>query len=103
MPNERSGASLLKAEKGMYLSGIDTSPFISVFQQVYNLVDSMVVGKYVGDQTLAAVGVCGGAFSLIISLISGLTGGTSVVMAQYFGAGNSGSGGPHRWGGWLLC
>ena len=75
----------------------------SVFQQVYNLVDSMVVGKYVGDQALAAVGVCGGAFSLIISLISGLTGGTSVVMAQYFGAGNSGSGGPHRWGGWLLC
>lgn len=60
----------------------------SVFQQVYNLVDSMVVGKYVGDQALAAVGVCGGAFSLIISLISGLTGGTSVVMAQYFGAGN---------------
>lgn len=60
----------------------------SIFQQVYNMVDSVVVGNFVGAGALAAVGACGGAFNLVISLITGLTGGTSVVMAQYFGAGN---------------
>lgn len=52
------------------------------------MVDSVVVGNFVGAGALAAVGACGGAFNLVISLITGLTGGTSVVMAQYFGAGN---------------
>lgn len=60
----------------------------NIFQQIYNMVDSIVVGNYVGAGALAAVGACGGAFNLVISLITGLTGGTSVVLAQYFGAGN---------------
>lgn len=58
----------------------------SVFQQVYNMVDSIVVGNYVGADALAAVGACSGAFNLLIALITGLTGGMSVVIAQYFGA-----------------
>lgn len=58
----------------------------SVFQQLYNMVDSIVVGNFVGANALAAVGTCGGAFNLVLALIVGLTGGTSVVMAQYFGA-----------------
>lgn len=58
----------------------------SVFQQVYNMVDSIVVGRFVGKQALAAVGSCAGAFSLMIALITGLTNGMSVVTAQYFGA-----------------
>ncbi|MDO4622826.1 MAG: MATE family efflux transporter [Eubacteriales bacterium] len=62
----------------------------SVFQQVYNMVDSIVVGNFVGYEALAAVGACGGPFNLIIALLTGLTGGTSVVMAQYFGAKDSG-------------
>ena len=60
----------------------------SVFQQVYNMVDSIVVGNYVGADALAAVGACSGAFNLLIALITGLTGGMSVVIAQYFGAKN---------------
>ncbi len=60
----------------------------SLFQQVYNMVDSIVVGNYVGADALAAVGACSGAFNLLIALITGLTGGMSVVIAQYFGAKN---------------
>lgn len=60
----------------------------SVFQQVYNMVDSIVVGNFVGSDALAAVGACSGAFNLLIALITGLTGGMSVVVAQYFGAKN---------------
>lgn len=58
----------------------------SIFQQVYNMVDSIVVGRFVGKQALAAVGSCAGAFNLIIALVSGLTSGMAVVTAQYFGA-----------------
>lgn len=60
----------------------------SIFQQIYNMVDSIVVGNFVGADALAAVGSCAGAFNLIIALITGLTSGTSVVLAQYFGAKN---------------
>lgn len=58
----------------------------NIFQQVYNMVDSIVVGRFVGKQALAAVGSCAGAFNLMVALISGLTSGMSVVTAQYFGA-----------------
>ncbi len=60
----------------------------NVFQQVYNMVDSVVVGNFVGSQALAAVGTCGGAFNLMLALVVGLTNGMSVVVAQYFGAKN---------------
>ncbi len=50
--------------------------------------DSIVVGNYVGANALAAVGACTGAFNLMLALIVGLTGGMSVVIAQYFGAKN---------------
>lgn len=60
----------------------------NIFQQIYNMVDSVVVGNFVGADALAAVGSCAGAFNLVLALIVGLTGGTSVVIAQYFGAQN---------------
>ena len=58
----------------------------TVFQQVYNMVDSVVVGNYVSANALGAVGICGGIFSLITALLTGLTGGSGVVLAQFFGA-----------------
>lgn len=60
----------------------------SIFQQIYNMVDSIVVGNFVGAEALAAVGACTGAFNLMLALITGLTNGMSVVTAQYFGARN---------------
>ena len=59
----------------------------SFFQQLYNTVDAMIVGKFVGKEALAAVG---GATSTMINLIVGfflgLSSGASVIVSQYYGA-----------------
>lgn len=60
----------------------------NIFQQVYNMVDSIVVGKYVGADALAAVGSTGSLNFLFFSLCIGLTGGIGVLISQYFGAGD---------------
>lgn len=58
----------------------------NVFQQVYNLVDTIVVGKFVGDEALAAVSVTGNILFFMFSLLIGLTGGVAVVISQFYGA-----------------
>ncbi|MGB4659074.1 MAG: MATE family efflux transporter [Mobilitalea sp.] len=58
----------------------------NLFQQFYNMVDSIVVGKFVGSDALAAVGATGSLVFLINSLTFGLAAGISIVIAQYFGA-----------------
>ncbi|MDF2611609.1 MAG: putative rane protein [Lachnospiraceae bacterium] len=58
----------------------------NLFQQFYNMVDSIVVGKFVGSDALAAVGATGSLVFLIIGLTFGLSAGISIVIAQYFGA-----------------
>lgn len=59
----------------------------SVFQQVYNMVDSIVVGQFVGKNALAAVGGCGAAYNLIIALVTGFSTAASVLLAQAYGSG----------------
>lgn len=59
----------------------------SLLQQLYNMVDSWVVGRYVGDGALAAVGVGFPVLTMFSSLFIGLSGGGTVVIAQFFGAG----------------
>ncbi len=61
----------------------------NLFQQVYNMVDSIVVGKYVGADALAAVGATGSLNFLFFSLCIGLTGGIGIVISQHFGAGDN--------------
>ncbi len=58
----------------------------NLFQQLYNLVDSIVVGRYVSPHALAAVGACGSLNFLFFSLSSGLAVGIGVIASQYFGA-----------------
>ncbi|MBN1519938.1 MAG: MATE family efflux transporter [Spirochaetales bacterium] len=58
----------------------------NVFQQLYNTVDSIIVGNFVGTQALAAVGTAFPVIFLMVSLVMGLTMGSTVVIAQYFGA-----------------
>lgn len=60
----------------------------NLFQQLYNMVDSIVVGNYVGSEALAAVGTCGSTNFLFFSLSSGLAVGIGVIVSQYFGAGD---------------
>ncbi len=58
----------------------------NLFQQLYNMVDSIVVGRYVSAHALAAVGACGSLNFLFFSLSSGLAVGIGVIASQYFGA-----------------
>lgn len=56
------------------------------FQQLYNTVDTIIVGQYVGTQALAAVGSTGNLISLLVDFFVGLSSGTTVLIAQFFGA-----------------
>lgn len=60
----------------------------NIIQQLYNAVDSVVVGKYVGDNALAAVGSAGPIVNLLIALFVGIGMGASIVVSQYSGAKN---------------
>ena len=60
----------------------------NVAQQLYNTVDSIVVGKYIGDSALAAVGAAGPILNLLLSLFMGVSTGAGIIVAQYFGAKN---------------
>lgn len=58
----------------------------NIAQQLYNTVDSIVVGKYVGDNALAAVGSAGPVLNLLLVLFMGISVGASIMVSQYFGA-----------------
>lgn len=58
----------------------------NIFQQFYNMVDSIVVGNFVGPNAIAAVGTCGSMNFFCFSLSSGLAIGIGIIIAQYFGA-----------------
>lgn len=58
----------------------------NIAQQLYNTVDSIVVGKYVGDNALAAVGSAAPIFSLLMVLFVGISTGAGIMVSQYFGA-----------------
>lgn len=60
----------------------------NVFQLTYNTVDSIIVGRYAGEQALAAVGSSNPIMSIAILGINGICIGASVLMGEYFGAGN---------------
>ena len=58
----------------------------NIAQQLYNTVDSIVVGRYVGDNALAAVGSAGPILNLVLVLFIGISMGASIVAAQFLGA-----------------
>ena len=60
----------------------------NVFQQLYNTVDSIVVGNYVSSQALAAVGTSNSLINLIIGMFLGISVGAGVIISQYYGARN---------------
>lgn len=62
--------------------------FGNLFQQFYNIVDSVIVGRYLGRNALAAVGATGSITYLFYTLCIGLSIGTGILIAQHFGAGS---------------
>lgn len=61
----------------------------NLFQQLYNMVDSIVVGNWVGKEALAAVGASFPVIFLLLSLFMGLSMGANILISQYYGAGDS--------------
>ena len=58
----------------------------NIAQQLYNTVDSIVVGKYVGDNALAAVGSANPMLNLLLVLFVGISMGVGIMVSQYFGS-----------------
>ena len=58
----------------------------NLFQQLYNVVDSLVVGNFIGKEALAAVGASHPVIFALVSFIIGITTGLSIVISQYYGA-----------------
>ena len=63
--------------------------FGSLFQQLYNIVDSIFIGNYVGKEGLAAVGASFPVIFALISFVIGIGSGSTVVISQYYGAKNN--------------
>ncbi len=61
----------------------------NIFQQCYNIADTAVIGNLLGDDALAAVGAAAPIYSLVISFANGMTNGFSVVIARFYGAGDT--------------
>ena len=59
-----------------------------VFQQLYNTADALIVGRFLGDEALAAVSASGPLIFLLISFFTGLSMGAGVTISRYFGAGD---------------
>lgn len=58
----------------------------NIFQQLYNVVDSVIVGNFIGKEALAAVGASFPVIFVLISMIIGFAMGISIIISQYFGA-----------------
>ncbi len=58
----------------------------NLFQQLYNTVDSIIVGNFIGSEALAAVGASSSIINLLIGFCIGASAGAGVVISQFFGA-----------------
>ncbi|MGN0166316.1 MAG: MATE family efflux transporter [Lachnospiraceae bacterium] len=58
----------------------------NVFQQLYNVADTAVIGNVLGDEALASVGAAAPVYNLVVGFANGLTNGFAVVIARFFGA-----------------
>ena len=92
MSGERNGAAGVSITEGVIwrqlLAFFFPILFGTFFQQLYNTADAMIVGQFVGKQALAAVGgATGTLINFIVNLFVGLSSGTTVLVAQLYGAG----------------
>lgn len=59
----------------------------NIFQQIYTMVDTMVVGHHLGDGAIAAIGATASLYSLIVNIAGGLNNGYGIIIAHRFGSG----------------
>ncbi len=60
----------------------------NIFQQLYNFVAAIIVGRYVGEAAFAAIGVGGTVMNLFIFVLTGCCTGVSIILASLFGKGD---------------
>lgn len=60
----------------------------NICQQIYNLVDTIIVGRFVNFQALAGIGAINGLNFCVLNFLIGFTGGLGILVAQHFGSGN---------------
>ena len=58
----------------------------NLFQQLYNAADTMIVGHFLGDESLAAIGACAAVYELLVGFALGFGNGLSMVVARSFGS-----------------
>lgn len=86
--NERYVCDMTKGNEVKLLLGFALPMLVgNIFQQLYNMADSIIVGKFVGSDALGAVGAVGNLNFLFFSLCLGLTSGIGILISQFFGAG----------------
>lgn len=83
--NDLTEGNVLKKMLGFYFPML----FTNLFQQIYSVADTAIVGKGLGDNALGAVGNFSSLSFLIIGFVTGITGGFAVIIAQSFGSGES--------------
>ncbi len=74
------GGRHLEAAAPLFLSYSDRD----IFQQLYNTVDTVIVGQYVGKQALAAVGTTGTIINLLVGFFVGVSSGATVIISPVF-------------------
>ena len=84
----RSGTMNMTEGKPLALLSVFALPLLigNIFQQAYNLADSMIVGQLLGANSLAAVGATGSITFLFFSIFNGISGGCGIITSQFFGA-----------------
>lgn len=61
----------------------------NIFQQLYNMVDTVIVGYHMGDDSIAAIGATSAVYGLIIGFAGGMNNGFSMIISKFFGAKNN--------------
>ena len=85
MPKTQVSLTQGSVAKGMLTFAVPI--FLSnLFQQLYNAVDSLIVGNFLGEHALAAVGSSGSLIFLLTGFVNGVSLGAGVLVARYFGA-----------------
>ena len=60
----------------------------NIFQQIYNLADTVIAGRFLGEEAIAAIGAVSAIYSLLMNATWGLNNGYCIVLSRYFGAGD---------------
>ena len=83
---EREGMTLTEGTPWKVILAFSIPVFLTlILQQLYNTVDTIIVGNFAGEQALAAVGTMGNLTFLLLAVASGLSTGAGIQVAQYYG------------------